>query len=166
MELGPSIADLLSVKDDIELQNVKRAAVFSSVLMQKHLVGRLEAVVDEEVAITHERLAEETEEAFQDPPKLGVKLNPDLLESCYTPIIQSGGKFDLKPSAFSNSEKLFYGGAHAAVPPQPHRSASPTPRPQPHSMCTPRHRHHHLLHRCSLQVVLLKCWPHVHHRPD
>ena len=39
----------------------------------------------------------------------GVKLSPEFLESCYTPIIQSGGKFDLKPSAFSNAESLFYG---------------------------------------------------------
>ena len=47
--------------------------------------------------------------ALQEPSKLGVKLSPEFLESCYTPIIQSGGKFDLKVNAFSNDENLYYG---------------------------------------------------------
>merc|ERR1719162_1422336 len=64
---------------------------------------------DEEKKIAHEKLAEETEDVFQEPSKLGVKLSPEFLESCYTPIIQSGGKFDLKPSAFSNGDNLYYG---------------------------------------------------------
>ena len=63
----------------------------------------------QEKKIAHEKLAEETEDIFQEPSKLGVKLSPEFLESCYTPIIQSGGKFDLKPSAFSNSDNLYYG---------------------------------------------------------
>ena len=58
--------------------------------MQKHVVQKLEGVVDEEKKISHEKLAEETEDAFGEPAKLGVKLSADLLEPCYTPIIQSG----------------------------------------------------------------------------
>ena len=50
-----------------------------------------------------------TDFAASGPSNAGVKLSPEFLESCYTPIIQSGGKFDLKPSAFSNAESLFYG---------------------------------------------------------
>ena len=88
---------------------MKKAAVFSAVLMQKYLVQQIETVVDEDKKISHEKLAQDTEDAFGDPVKLGVKLNPDLVESCYTPIIQSGGKFDLKPSAFSNEDNLHFG---------------------------------------------------------
>ena len=115
VELAPAIADLLSVKDDIELGNTKRAAVLSAMLIQKQLVARLEAVVDEEVAISHDKLADETEEALSTPAKLGVKLAPELIESCYTPIIQSGGKYDLKPSAYSNGDKLHYGTITCSV---------------------------------------------------
>ena len=64
---------------------------------------------NQEKKIAHEKLAEETEDIFTEPAKLGVKLSPEFLESCYTPIIQSGGKFDLKPSAFSNGDNLYYG---------------------------------------------------------
>ena len=56
--------------------------------------------------MTHEDLAQGTEDAFAEPVKVGVKLNPELLEPCYTPILQSGGEFDLKPSATSNEKKV------------------------------------------------------------
>ena len=38
-----------------------------------------------------------------------VQLTADLVESCYTPIIQSGGVYDLKPSAVSNDDHLHFG---------------------------------------------------------
>ncbi len=36
-------------------------------------------------------------------------LKPELVESCYTPIVQSGGKYDLRVSASSNAENLHDG---------------------------------------------------------
>ena len=45
-------------------------------LLQKQLVQRIEAVVDEETNISHEKLAEETEQAFLEPAKIGVKAPP------------------------------------------------------------------------------------------
>mmetsp|Transcript_4057 Transcript_4057/g.6766 ORF Transcript_4057/g.6766 Transcript_4057/m.6766 type:complete len:1035 (+) Transcript_4057:3-3107(+) len=109
VELGPALARLLAVKDTTEQGMIKRAAVFSAVVMTKQLVQRIEAVIDEEERVSHEKLAEETDQAFSEPAKYGVKLQPDNLESCYTPIIQSGGKFDLKPSAFSDDKNLHSG---------------------------------------------------------
>lgn len=109
VELNAALADIMSTKDATEQACVKRAAIFSAVVMQKHVVPMLEGVVDEEKKIAHEKIAEGTEDIFQEPSKLGVKLSPEFLESCYTPIIQSGGKFDLKPSAFSNGDNLYYG---------------------------------------------------------
>ena len=73
----------------------------------------------QEKKIAHEKIAEGTEDIFQEPSKLGVKLSPEFLESCYTPIIQSGGKFDLKPSAFSNGDNLYYGAPAAGRPSLP-----------------------------------------------
>ena len=109
VELGPALAELLVVKEDKEVSCVKRAAIFSAVVMQKSLVKRIEDCIEEDKKEKHSILADETEKAFEDPAKLGVKLAADLLESCYTPIIQSGGVFDLKPSAQSSDEKLHYG---------------------------------------------------------
>ena len=76
----------------------------------------------QEKKIAHEKLAEETEDIFTEPAKLGVKLSPEFLESCYTPIIQSGGKFDLKPSAFSNGDNLYYGAPAPDRPSLPARA--------------------------------------------
>ena len=72
----------------------------------RHLTPRLEQAADDEEKVTHEDLAQGTEDAFAEPVKVGVKLNPELLEPCYTPILQSGGEFDLKPSATSNEKKV------------------------------------------------------------
>lgn len=41
-----------------------------------------------------------------DPSKIGIKLSADAVESCYEPIIQSGGTYDIKLSAVSNDDSL------------------------------------------------------------
>jgi nucleosome binding factor SPN SPT16 subunit len=91
VDLSPALADLLSVKDASETSLTKRAAIFSSVVLHKHLTPALENAVDREQKVSHEGLAQGAEDAFADPIKLGVKLAAELLEPCYTPIIQSGG---------------------------------------------------------------------------
>ena len=115
VELAPALGDLLAVKDSSEASCVKRAAIFSAMVMAKHLVPKLEDAVDAEKKVSHEALAQGAEDAFGDPIKLGVKLNAELLEPCYTPIIQSGGEFDLKPSASSTEKNLYYGTITASL---------------------------------------------------
>ena len=56
--------------------NIKKAAVFSAMLMHKFLVQQIETVVDEDKKISHERLAQDTEDALGDPAKIGVKARP------------------------------------------------------------------------------------------
>ena len=116
VELAPALAELLAPKDGVEVGYVKRAGIFAAMVMQKHLVGRLEEVVEkDEKKVTHESLAIGAEDAFNAPLKLGVKLAPELLEPAYTPIIQSGGDFDLKPSASSNQSNLYHGTITASI---------------------------------------------------
>ena len=115
VELAPAIADLLAPKDAQEAGYVKRAGIFAAMVMHKHLVSRLEDVVEKEKKVTHEQLAIGAEDAFNEPLKLGVKLAPELLEPAYTPIIQSGGEFDLKPSASSNTSNLYHGTITASL---------------------------------------------------
>jgi nucleosome binding factor SPN SPT16 subunit len=78
-------------------------------VLKKFLVNKIEEVVDGEQKITHTALADLTDEVFQKPELVKSKLRADNLDSCYTPIIQSGGKFDLKPSAESDEETMHYG---------------------------------------------------------
>ena len=46
------------------------------------------------------------ERIIYDPNLINVKVASDVVESCYTPIIQSGGKYDIKVSAQSNVDNL------------------------------------------------------------
>jgi hypothetical protein len=61
------------------------------------------------------------------------QLNKDNLEPCYTPIIQSGGSYNLKPSAFSNEKNLHGGAPRPALPHAlsacGHVGAESSPRP-------------------------------------
>lgn len=46
------------------------------------------------------------EQIIFDPTKINVKVSADVVEICFSPIIQSGGKYDIKVSAQSNTDFL------------------------------------------------------------
>lgn len=101
-------SDLFAVKDNTELTNVKRAAFLTSSVMRSFVVPKLEKVIDEEKKVSHSSLMDDTEKVILEPAKIKVKLKRENVDICYPPIFQSGGGFDLKPSASSNDENLCY----------------------------------------------------------
>ncbi|KAK1318818.1 FACT complex subunit SPT16 [Acorus calamus] len=101
-------AELFAVKDETELTNVKKAAFLISSVMKYFVVPKLEKVIDEEKKVSHSSLMDDTEKAILDPSQVKVKLRAENVDICYPPIFQSGGEFDLKPSASSNDENLYY----------------------------------------------------------
>lgn len=101
-------SDLFSVKDSVEITNVKKAAYLTSSVMKNFVVPKLEKIIDEEKKVSHSSLTDDTEKVIIEPAKIKVKLKADNVDICYPPIFQSGGKFDLKPSATSNEDNLFY----------------------------------------------------------
>lgn len=106
---------ILEIKDDDEFNKLRLAAKSSSYFMdyfQNEMVG----IVDEEKKVSHEKLTERVENQMDRDEflrslkrKLGSDFDLDQLDWSYTPIIQSGGKYDLKPSALSNTDNL-HGG--------------------------------------------------------
>lgn len=101
-------SDLFAVKDSVEITNVKKAAYLTSSVMKYFVVPKLEKIIDEEKKVAHSSLADDTEKVITEPAKIKVKLKAENVDICYPPIFQSGGQFDLKPSATSNDENLFY----------------------------------------------------------
>ncbi|MQL95550.1 hypothetical protein Taro_028222 [Colocasia esculenta] len=101
-------SELFAVKDERELTYVKKAAYLTSSAMKNFVVPKLEKIIDDEVKISHSSLMDDTEKAILEPIKVKVKLKPENVDICYPPIFQSGGEFDLKPSATSNDENLYY----------------------------------------------------------
>ncbi|KAL5836619.1 hypothetical protein ACOSQ3_013788 [Xanthoceras sorbifolium] len=107
-DVSNGFSDLFAVKDDTEITNIKKAAFLSSSVMKQFVVPKLEKVIDEEKKVSHSSLVDETEKVILEPAKIKVKLKAENVDICYPPIFQSGGVFDLKPSASSNDENLYY----------------------------------------------------------
>jgi nucleosome binding factor SPN SPT16 subunit len=106
VDVSAGISFVMSVKDDTELDLMKKSSVLSNKVMKHGFVKRMEEIIDSEKAITHEELANYVEEVLEDPSKIGLKVPTEDVQSCYFPIIQSGGNYDLKVSAQSTGEKL------------------------------------------------------------
>ncbi|ONK78791.1 uncharacterized protein A4U43_C02F22470 [Asparagus officinalis] len=108
-------SELFAVKDATELTCVKKAAHLTSSVFKHFVVPQLERTIDEEKKVSHSSLMDATEKVIIDPAKVKVKLKAENVDICYPPIFQSGGKFDLKPSASSNDDNLFYDSASVII---------------------------------------------------
>ncbi|KAJ3126078.1 FACT complex subunit spt16 [Nowakowskiella sp. JEL0407] len=113
VDITSGIATVWSVKDKDELKAIRTASQISSrVLKQLNetIMGIIDKVDDNsQVKTTHEQLAAKTEEYINENwlKKLGLGEYPlDALEWCYTPIIQSGGNYNLRPSGQTDSSPL------------------------------------------------------------
>ncbi|KAL5580412.1 hypothetical protein UlMin_012854 [Ulmus minor] len=115
VDVANGLSDLLAVKDKEELVNVKKAAFLTTNVMNNIVVPKLENVIDEEKKVTHSVLMNDTEKAILEPSKAGAKLKAENVDICYPPIFQSGGEFDLRPSAASNDELLYYDSASVII---------------------------------------------------
>ncbi|KAG0173480.1 FACT complex subunit spt16 [Apophysomyces sp. BC1015] len=115
VDIAPAISACLAVKDEEEVRKMRTAAKLSSNMMKYYFMTEMEGIVDAEKPVKHETLSEQAENVLEDP-KMAKRIrmpaevdNIDDVEWCYSPIIQSGGKYDLRPSAMSNSDKLHPG---------------------------------------------------------
>ncbi|KAG8363944.1 hypothetical protein BUALT_Bualt19G0075000 [Buddleja alternifolia] len=114
-DITNGLSDIFAVKDKNEITCIKKAAYLTACAMKNFVVPKVEKVIDEEKKVTHASLMDETEKAILDPVKIGVKLKAENVDICYPPIFQSGGKFDLRPSASSNDEYLYYDSSSVII---------------------------------------------------
>ncbi|XP_010541908.1 PREDICTED: FACT complex subunit SPT16 [Tarenaya hassleriana] len=114
-DITPGLSDLFAVKDETEIMNVKKAAYLTYNVMNNVVIPKLENVIDDEKEVTHSSFMDLTEKAILDPIKAKVKLRAENVDICYPPIFQSGGEFDLRPSAASNDELLYYDSASVII---------------------------------------------------
>ncbi|KAL6523412.1 FACT complex subunit spt16 [Orobanche gracilis] len=107
-DITSGLTDLFAVKDKNEITCIRKAAYLTACAMKDFVVPKIEKVIDEGKKVTHASLMDDTEKAILEPVKIGVKLKAENVDICYPPIFQSGGNFDLRPSASSNDEYLYY----------------------------------------------------------
>jgi nucleosome binding factor SPN SPT16 subunit len=88
------------------------------------MVVEMEAIMEDEKQTKHAELADASDNVFNtlhdnrndEKYKLTeLKLDLEELESCYTPIVMSGGSYDLRPSATSNELELDYKSSHPTI---------------------------------------------------
>jgi nucleosome binding factor SPN SPT16 subunit len=106
VDITHGLALVMAAKDASERDLMKKSSVLSNKVMKHGCVKRLEEIIEEEAKITHEAFATEIEAVLEDPGKIKLNVPPDDVQSCYFPIIQSGGNYDIKVSAQSTSDTM------------------------------------------------------------
>ncbi|RLV90278.1 FACT complex subunit SPT16 [Spathaspora sp. JA1] len=121
VDLAGLLSKCMEVKDSEEFNNTKIASK-ASVVMMDTFANEMMVVVDEEKKITNSQISDQIEDKIENnkwylKSKLGKSLlqpirefDPEFLEWCYSPIVQSGGEYDLKPSAVSTESMLIGDG--------------------------------------------------------
>ncbi|KAJ3295307.1 FACT complex subunit spt16 [Rhizoclosmatium sp. JEL0117] len=114
VDVAAGIATGMAVKDSEDLKNMELACKLTTTVMQNFFVDEFQAIVDQGKKVTHDALSLQTEDVLLNEKKRSKMRFPkeaqlDSAEWCYTPIIQSGGKYDLKPSAQSDKTALHDG---------------------------------------------------------
>lgn len=113
IDICAGISKTLEVKDEDELRLTTLASKSSSIMLD-YLTDEMVNILDEEKPVSNEKLSEIVENKVFDDPKflnskkklLGDEFSINDIDWCYSPIVQSGGKYDLRPSAQSNKDKL------------------------------------------------------------
>lgn len=103
----------MEVKDEEELRAIRAASKASTAIMTRYFADEMTTIIDEERKITHSAFSDRIESKIDDERffkkkdlKLPPEFDPTQLDWCYSPIVQSGGKYDLKPSAVSDDARL------------------------------------------------------------
>lgn len=102
------MALVMAPKDEAEIEVIKKSSSLACEVYQKYLREEITNIIDDEKKVKHSKLTEGTEKAIAD--KKYIK-NADIrqVEPCYSPIIQSGGNYNLKFSAVSDKNNLHFG---------------------------------------------------------
>lgn len=71
-------------------------------------ISNIAGIIDEEKKVKHSKFGQKIEEVITDPSKIKIKLKPENVDISYPPIVQSGGVYDLRPSATTDDRPLQY----------------------------------------------------------
>ncbi|RKP31850.1 SPT16-domain-containing protein [Metschnikowia bicuspidata] len=116
------VSKSVQLKDAEEFKATLLAAKASVVMMDSFANDMID-LVDNETNTTNVDISEKLDKKIDSNKwftrsDLGKKLllsnrdfDPELLDWCYSPIVQSGGDYDLKPSAYSSESKFVGDGA-------------------------------------------------------
>uniref|UniRef100_F6QIX3 FACT complex subunit n=1 Tax=Ciona intestinalis TaxID=7719 RepID=F6QIX3_CIOIN len=108
VDISAPLAVLMAPKDESEIAMMKRAAGVTLEIYSKVFKENVKDVIDADRKVKHSKMSELIEKALEDKTHLK-GTDPTLVETCYPPIIQSGGTYNLKFSVVSDKNTLHFG---------------------------------------------------------
>lgn len=109
-DVSAAIAYILAVKEDSELQLIQKACNATETTYVRVLCKELTVIIDKEKKVSHKKLSDKLNDAIsKDAGRFLDNVDSRLVDSCYLPIIQSGGNYSLRFAASSNEENINYG---------------------------------------------------------
>lgn len=108
VDLSSAVGYIMSIKEESELNLIKKASQVSVDIFNKYLKDQIMDIIDSDKKVKHNKLVEGVESSLTDK-KYVSNVDPTNLDMCYRPIIQSGGNYNLKFSALSDKNTLHFG---------------------------------------------------------
>lgn len=109
-DVTAAIAYILAVKEDVELQYIQKACNATETTYSRVLCKELTTIIDKEKRVSHKKLSSKLNDAIsKDASRFLEGIDSRLVDTCYLPIIQSGGNYNLKFAALSNDDDIHYG---------------------------------------------------------
>lgn len=109
-DVTAAISYILAVKEDIELQYIQKACSVTETTYSRVLCKELTVIIDKEKKVSHSKLSDKLNDAIsKDAGRFLEGISSNLVDTCYMPIIQSGGTYSLRFAAQSNDDNIHYG---------------------------------------------------------
>ena len=109
-DVSAAFAQLFSVKDEKEVVLIRKACHTTCLLFSKFVKKEIVSIVDQDKKVKHSKLTAQIESAlFEGEKYFPPGVTGDVVEHCFSPILQSGGNYQLKFSIESDEEKLHFG---------------------------------------------------------
>ena len=109
-DVSVAFAQLFSVKDEKEVVLIRKACHTTCLLFSKFVKKEIVSIVDQDKKVKHSKLTAQIESAlFEGEKYFPPGVTGDVVEHCFSPILQSGGNYQLKFSIESDEEKLHFG---------------------------------------------------------
>lgn len=127
VDITPALSSAaFSVKDEAELRAMRTSAKSCVALMTPYFLEEMSNILDQEKKVKHSTLADKVDKKLDDDKfwkavqlpnksKLPSDLDPSQLDWVTGPVIQSGGKYDLRLATDVNDDVLHAGTIIAAM---------------------------------------------------
>ena len=122
VDVATAFSQVTAVKDEGELKTMRASSRALVGIMKDYFIDEMSKIIDEEKKVTHEALSRKIEVKIDDEKffkskalKLGDDFDITQLDWTVGPVIQSGGKYDLRQSAQSDENTLHAGTIVASM---------------------------------------------------